>query len=123
MCVVDGTALLVVGNAISDVVRNISDGWAARGSNNTCIQTSGKMLYMTNTPEWDDFMNCFVELKGNHRFKDDPEYGQIIVRYHDRKHTRADVSRLNTRVLGARGGTTIQAVSYTHLTLPTILLV
>ena len=29
----------------------------------------GKMLYMTNTPEWDDFMNCFVELKGNHRFK------------------------------------------------------
>ena len=83
MCVVDGTALLVVGNAISDAVRNTvcrhtvfltaSDGWAARGSNNTCIQTSGKMLYMTNTPEWDDFMNCFVELKGNHRFKADPE--------------------------------------------------
>jgi hypothetical protein len=62
---------------------------------------SGKPLYYeTNFPIWHDWINCFIELWGQHRFKDDPEYGNIMKRIRDGEGTENDIARLNTRVIG-----------------------
>jgi hypothetical protein len=32
-------------------------------------------LFQTNCAEFHQLINCFIELNGQHRFKDDPEWG------------------------------------------------
>jgi hypothetical protein len=62
---------------------------------------SGKPLYYeTNFPIWHDWINCFIELYGLHRYKDDPEFGKLMKRLRDGEVTREDIARLNTRVVG-----------------------
>jgi hypothetical protein len=63
---------------------------------------SGKpMYYETNFPIWHDWVNCFIELSGQHRFKEDPDFGDIMKRIRNGQGTNADIAVLNTRVIGA----------------------
>ena len=62
---------------------------------------SGLPLYFeTNCPLWHDWVNCFIELSGQHRFKNDPHFGNIMKRIRDGQPTDADIACLNTRVVG-----------------------
>jgi hypothetical protein len=63
--------------------------------------TGYPLYYETNFSIWHDWINCFIELLGRHRFKDDPEFGDIMMRLHDGCPTDADIERLNMRVVGA----------------------
>jgi hypothetical protein len=61
---------------------------------------SGRPLYQeTNFAMWHDWVNCFIELTGQHRFKDDPSYGDIMTRLHGGYPTADDIALLNSRVL------------------------
>jgi hypothetical protein len=46
-------------------------------------------------------VNCFIELSGQHHFKNDPEFGNIMKHIHDGQPTKADIARLNMHVIGA----------------------
>ena len=40
-----------------------------------------KAVYKENCPEFKDWVNCFVELSGLHRFKDDPNWGLLLLQF------------------------------------------
>jgi len=61
----------------------------------------GKPLYYDqNFALWHDHINCFIELKGQHRFRDDPLYGNIMKRFREGCPTQADFEHINSRVVG-----------------------
>jgi hypothetical protein len=37
-----------------------------------------KPLYEDDCLEFEEWINCFIELEGMHRFKDDPEWGKLL---------------------------------------------
>ena len=49
------------------------------------------LYYETNFSIWHDWINCFIELFGQHRFKDDPEFGDIMKCIHDGNATDSDI--------------------------------
>jgi hypothetical protein len=57
------------------------------------------LFYETNFALWHDWVNCYIELTGQHRFKKDPNYGAIMKRIHDGCATDDDIDLLNSRVL------------------------
>jgi hypothetical protein len=57
------------------------------------------LYYETNFAMWHDWVNCFIELTGQHRFKTDPSFGAIMNRVHKGCPTTADIALLNSRVL------------------------
>jgi hypothetical protein len=57
------------------------------------------LYYETNFPMWHDWVNCFIELTGQHRFKTDLLFGAIMHRIHEGCPTIADIVLLNSRVL------------------------
>ena len=48
---------------------------------------------------WHEWINCFVELTGQHRFKNDPEFGRVMKQIHDGCPTAEDIAYLNTRII------------------------
>jgi hypothetical protein len=38
-----------------------------------------RAVYQDDCPEFKDWVNCFIELTGMHRFKDDPRWGQVLL--------------------------------------------
>ncbi len=48
-------------------------------------------------------MNCIIFLDNGHRFKDDPEYGEMLKRMWFGDLTKRDRERINTRVIGSNG--------------------
>ena len=62
---------------------------------------SSKPLYTQRSSEktWVNTINCYVELMGLHRFKDDPEWGQILRRLRTDTYTQHDIDRINERVI------------------------
>jgi hypothetical protein len=63
---------------------------------------SGKPLYYeTNFPLWHDWVNCYIELQGQHRFQNDIAFGNIMQRMRNGHVTKADIDCLNTRVVNA----------------------
>ena len=48
---------------------------------------------------WHDWINCFIELTGQHRFKLNPEFGDVMQRLHDGCPTTEDIALLNSRVI------------------------
>jgi hypothetical protein len=58
-----------------------------------------KPVYAENCPEFKDWVNCFIELKGMHRFKQDPEWGELLLRFRDGKMTETDLQKINERVV------------------------
>ena len=55
--------------------------------------------------QWHDWINCYLELQGNHRFAKDPKYGEIMGRFRDGKPTLNDLRTLNTRVVSSSSQT------------------
>lgn len=48
---------------------------------------------------WHDWINCFVELKGQHRYSQDKKYGGIMKRFREGVPTDADFELINSRVV------------------------
>jgi hypothetical protein len=48
---------------------------------------------------WHDWINCYVELTGQHRFKDDPEFGNILQRIREGCPTAEDIAKINTLIV------------------------
>ena len=63
----------------------------------------GTPLYMKHTTHWQGSINCTVMLEGMHRFKDDPEWGEILGRIRSGRVTQADIKKINERFLGLEG--------------------
>jgi hypothetical protein len=61
--------------------------------------TGFPLYYETNFLMWHDWVNCFIELTGQHRFKTDLLFGAIMHRIHEGCPTIADIALLNSRVL------------------------
>ncbi len=47
---------------------------------------------------WHDTVNCFIELHGMHRFKDDPVWGELLCRFRLGCPTEQDFEVINSRV-------------------------
>jgi hypothetical protein len=56
---------------------------------------SKKPVYAEACPEFKEWVNCFVELSGMHRFKDDPEWGYVLIRFRDGTLTLSDIDAIN----------------------------
>ncbi|MGL5916609.1 MAG: hypothetical protein ACRCZC_02775, partial [Culicoidibacterales bacterium] len=50
-------------------------------------------------PEFHGFLNAFIELDGRHRFKDDPAYGEMMMRFRNGLPTIHDIRTLNESCL------------------------
>ena len=48
---------------------------------------------------WQNAINCYIELKGMHRFKDDLEWGYILRRLREGNPTKADLQEINKHVV------------------------
>lgn len=49
--------------------------------------------------EFQDFVNCYVELDGMHRFRTDPEWGEMNMRFRQGKPTVEDIETINENCL------------------------
>jgi len=56
---------------------------------------------------WENSINCVIILENIHRFKDDPEYGEMLTRLWRDDLTREDREKINTRVVGGQDGVTL----------------
>jgi len=50
---------------------------------------------------WENTINCAIFLDNSHRFKDDPEFGEILARLRMGEDTREDRELINKRVVGS----------------------
>lgn len=57
------------------------------------------LYYESNLALWHDWINCFIELHGQHRFKQDPQFGRAMGRMQQGIPTLDDIRLINTRVL------------------------
>ena len=66
-------------------------------------------MYNNSTMIWDDaykdnclyfidWVNCYIELNGMHRFKKDMSWGKLLMRMQNRELTKEDVEFINTIV-------------------------
>ena len=66
------------------------------------------LLYHRNGSQlWENSINCVIILENIHRFKDDPEYGEMLTRLWRDDLTQADREKINTRVVGGQDGVTL----------------
>ena len=65
----------------------------------------GKPLYSPQPQhkKWVTAINCYVELKGLHRFSEDPEWGRILGRIRNDTYTSQDIDKINERVISQQG--------------------
>jgi hypothetical protein len=54
-------------------------------------------IFSTDNSELENWINCYIELNGTHRFAADPEWGQILQRFRDGTVTINDIDKINTR--------------------------
>ena len=52
-----------------------------------------------NLVQFKDYINCFIELYGMYRFKDDPKYGELCKRFRDGCPTLEDFNIINSRLV------------------------
>ena len=52
-----------------------------------------------NCPYFIDWVNCYIELNGMHRFKKDVRWGQLLMRMRNGELTKEDVEFINTKVV------------------------
>jgi hypothetical protein len=58
-----------------------------------------KPIYNDHCPEFRAFVNCYIELKGMHRFKNDRQWGMLLQRFRNGTVTKEDINRINERVV------------------------
>ena len=61
--------------------------------------SSKKPVYSENCVEFKDWVNCYIELQGTHRFKDDPAWGALLLRFRNGTVTGQDIDLINQRVV------------------------
>jgi len=62
------------------------------------------LLYDRNGSQlWESSINCVIILENIHRFKDDPEFGEMLTRFWRDDLTKEDREKINTRVVGHNG--------------------
>jgi len=68
-------------------------------------------------PEFFDFVNCFIELNGMHRFKTDMTWGRILRRFREGSPTQEDIETINSACLAYRRNVPrgIQVACYTNM--------
>ena len=59
---------------------------------------SKKPVYAETCVEFKDWVNCYIELEGTHRFKDDPMWGRILLRFRNGTVTTDDIDKVNERI-------------------------
>jgi hypothetical protein len=57
-------------------------------------------------------VHTFLELKTNHRFKKDKNWGKLLLRYRDYGPTIEDVTIINSRVIGSKNGPSFDDLPY-----------
>ena len=57
----------------------------------------------TSSGHWDNWINAIIILENNHRFKEDPQYGQMLKIMWNGELSIEDQKRINTRVVGYNG--------------------
>jgi PIF1-like helicase len=55
-------------------------------------------------PMWTEWVDIFFELKTNHRFNEDLQWGNILTRFRNEGPSADDVTRINRRVIGSTNG-------------------
>jgi PIF1-like helicase len=58
-------------------------------------------VYLDDCPQFKDWVNCYIELKGMHRFKHDLEWGRLLTRFRNGQITASDIDSINTQVVNA----------------------
>jgi len=56
-------------------------------------------IYHNRKAEFCDYVNCFIELKGQCRFEKDPEFGKLCQRFHIGCPTENDFKMINSRLV------------------------
>ena len=61
------------------------------------------MFSSLSSQHWENCINAVIILDNEHRFKEDPEYGQMLKRMWSGDLTKEDRMRINSRVIGSSG--------------------
>jgi hypothetical protein len=61
------------------------------------------MFSSLSSGHWDNSINVVIMLNNEHRFKEDPEYGQMLTRMWSEDLSKEDCQKINTRVIGYKG--------------------
>ena len=56
-------------------------------------------VYQDHCLEFQDWVNCYITLNGKYRFKNDPAYGELCLRFRDGTVTTDDINMLNDSCL------------------------
>jgi len=65
------------------------------------VGTGKNPVYKDSCPEFKDWVNCFIELEGMHRFKHDPAWGRLLSRFRNGELTPQDINTVNERVVNS----------------------
>jgi hypothetical protein len=65
----------------------------------------GKAIYLEKDfTIWDEWVHTYFELKTNHRFKNDPNWGHILTRYRNTGPNEDDIKCINKRLVNSKYG-------------------
>ena len=59
-------------------------------------------IHVTGCERFIEWVNCYIELDGTHRFTDDPEWGRLLKRFRNGTVTVQDIQRINERCVRNR---------------------
>ena len=59
-----------------------------------------KSLFKDRSLIWDEWVHMYFELHTNHRFASDPDWGNILEKFHDVGPELEDIKEINSRVIG-----------------------
>jgi len=68
-------------------------------------------MYKTRSDEF-EWQNCYVELDGTHRFRDDPEWGRLLSKFRDGTVTVEDVRYINENCMVKEGRPIPDGIQY-----------
>ena len=70
------------------------------GCDGICAMRYYKVVLVSDTShEFKDWINCLVELEGMHRFKEDPEWGELLQRFRNGEATDEDSDLINDQIV------------------------
>jgi hypothetical protein len=55
------------------------------------------LIYTSHCPHFHDMLNCYIELTGMHRFKDDPQWGERLQRFREGRAILEDIQVINEK--------------------------
>ena len=62
------------------------------------VGANKKPIYAENVPEFRDWINCYIELKGMWRFRNDLKWGRLLRRIRDGKAKQRDIETINKHI-------------------------